>query len=76
MARSGFESAHHNNNTVLISESSFVNNERGLTLQGALDMVTVQHTVFKDNIAMHAGIKHFIQLFEYPTQNSVKILRI
>ena len=45
----------HNNITVTISNMLFENNERALTLQGNLENVRVQNSVFRSNIAIHAG---------------------
>ena len=40
---------------VLVSNVTFRNNERAITFQGNINNIKIQHSVFDDNIAMHAG---------------------
>lgn len=50
------ESGRYNSRvTVVIEASQFVDNERGLTLFGALSNTSVIDCEFSDNVAMHAG---------------------
>ena len=53
--RGQFYFPEHNNVSVIISNTLFENNERALTLQGNLENVRVQNSIFRSNIAMHAG---------------------
>ena len=44
-----------NNIIVNINNTIFENNERGLTLQGTIERVNIDNSIFRDNVAMHAG---------------------
>ena len=50
-----FDTREHNGILVTLDNVIFQNNERGLTLQGAMDQVNVLNSQFISNIAMHAG---------------------
>ena len=43
------------NASVIIQNCQFVNNERGLTFIGHYQEAYVEHSEFRDNVAMHAG---------------------